>query len=112
MTSDIMPDEIWAIKGESITLTGSWSENFLPRAKTYTRTDTIPQWQTIDSAPRDGTDILITNGTDTEVCYWRSYQRVEGGEWQGNYYDGYDFNYVHKKPTHWMKLPAPPIDEK
>ncbi|WP_424441089.1 DUF551 domain-containing protein [Parvibaculum sp.] len=60
-----------------------------------------PEWQPIETAPKDGTKILLTgphdaNGRYMEVCgYWKDRFPV-------TWMDG------HGEPTHWMPLPAPP----
>ena len=73
-------------------------------------------WQPIDTAPRDGTWVLVRGGRidygwdgDTDppavVAQWG-----EGGGaeyWQFAWYDsGYYGEY--KSPTEWMPLPEPP----
>nr|WP_313470829.1 Lar family restriction alleviation protein [Stenotrophomonas geniculata] len=65
-----------------------------------------PQWQAIESAPKDGTFYLATNGKDQRVenCpeghapgIWH---RIDG-DWRGVSAFGDD-------STHWQPLPAPP----
>jgi hypothetical protein len=77
------------------------------------------QWQTIESAPRDGTWFLIVNERDgwesMEVgCYEPlTVERfVEAGDGlyrreMGSAYDWRGFNNFHRA-THWRPLPAPP----
>lgn len=79
-------------------------------------------WQPIETAPKDGTWVLLCGGETTEddylgdgvlikrpvVAFWDN----EGGllddgawyfcYWDGDWRDGYD------NPTHWMPLPEPP----
>ena len=60
-----------------------------------------PQWQPIESAPKDGTRVLVW------WPYWRSYPvsaRWFNGEWDS--YCRLEGDSVG--PTHWMPLPAPP----
>ena len=70
-------------------------------------------WQPIETAPKDGTEILVYTHCDTiEITAW--YQmHVADYEDTGNGL----FRKVHKlchegwnsnTPTHWMPLPAPP----
>lgn len=80
------------------------------------------KWQPIETAPLDGTWVLLCGGTTTEedvdryeegikakdtkrpvTAFWR------GDEWcfafwDGSWYSRYD------RPTHWMPLPPPPED--
>lgn len=75
----------------------------------------MSEWKTIESAPRDGTTILVCGGT----LSWRgSYdcdaQMVEpdtanwmGGEWFIGNGESYGDRIICT-PTHWMPLPSPP----
>ena len=61
------------------------------------------EWLDIETAPKDGTNILITNkANDTFVCHYRE------GFWYSDFYDGYDYGYLFSEPTHWRPLPKPP----
>lgn len=64
-------------------------------------------WQPIETAPKDGTNILVFGYGDMTVVHWNIYglywnlsesgAYAENGEWQ---------------PTHWMPLPPPPATDK
>jgi transglutaminase-like putative cysteine protease len=63
------------------------------------------EWKTIDSAPKDGTEILLFNhaylGGDTPqqvVGHWATHG------WRESYAD----EYAICEATHWMPLPPPP----
>lgn len=63
-------------------------------------------WQPIETAPRDGTPVLVTDG---EVVLMREW--LDGGTpdligWHGE--DGFMVD-SDDPPTHWMPLPAPPL---
>ena len=67
------------------------------------------QWQDIESAPKDGTFILLGHAYGENNQWWNCCS---------NYWDedGYWSEYVHmtSEPTHWMPLPAlpsPPQDK-
>jgi hypothetical protein len=66
-------------------------------------------WQPIDTAPKDGTKILVFDGVDMTTVRWMD-GRSEWwpGEWQlvcaGMNAEECEFY----KPTHWMPLPEPP----
>jgi len=62
-----------------------------------TRADLSPTWRSIDSAPKDGTEILVW---DTE----RTIARWIDGEWMPCLPD--------QQPTLWQHLPQPPEDTK
>jgi hypothetical protein len=62
----------------------------------------MTDWQPIETAPRDGTEII--------VC-----RRFEGRKfmgvvmWDGRYWTiDYGFPFYFDNPTHWMPLPEPP----
>ena len=73
----------------------------------------MAEWKTIESAPKDGTWVLLTGGViyygwdgdDFPKCVvgqYVSYSNI----WQFAWYDdGYYGEYEH--PTHWMPLPNP-----
>lgn len=75
------------------------------------------KWQPIETAPKDGTPVLLCGGLTSEDFYCRDgnerYQDrqvvamfIDGQwaicYWDGNWRDGYD------NPTHWMPLPEHP----
>lgn len=57
---------------------------------------TRPVWQPIETAPKDGTGVLTTQGNYPEDLFCDRWD-VKHQRW------GYD-----AKPTHWMPLPPPP----
>jgi hypothetical protein len=57
-------------------------------------------WQPVETAPRDGTHVLVTDGDIIEVCAWLE------EKWKVCW-DHADFS-VGGIPTHWMPLPAQP----
>lgn len=59
----------------------------------------MSDWQQIQTAPKDETDILLTNGEDVWLDYWWKAEEI----WM--YCDQWS---EPKIPTHWMKLPEPP----
>ena len=70
-------------------------------------------WQTIDTAPRDGTKILaytsercgICSDPPNEfVCWW------DTDLWMLGRTDKNKLVYAKHEPTHWMPLPEPPVE--
>jgi hypothetical protein len=61
-------------------------------------------WQKIESAPRDGTCVLLAGREGICTGTWNERRR----QWQVYTEDGW-FE-VEVYPTHWMPLPAPPAD--
>ncbi len=60
------------------------------------------KWQPIESAPKDGTRLLVFSPVDGVVSsHW------EGGVWQGLPWRS-PRNAAKAAPTHWMPLPSPP----
>ncbi len=68
------------------------------------RADKAPAngWQTMDTAPRDGTYIFV--GFRSPDGYWN----CDMTKWDG---DGW-WQHRQRNPTHWMPLPTPPQDKK
>ncbi len=79
----------------------------------------VGKWQTIKSAPKDGTEVLIGGGffdwdgsygenvphTGVTIASWQeSYDRKP---WRGENVGAHD-EYYRYDPTHWMPLPKPP----
>lgn len=66
----------------------------------------MSEWQPIETAPDDGTPMLVTwpctSGADvtvaTKIEVWR------------DYYSG-DHLAAQERPTHWMPLPEPPPND-
>ena len=89
---------------------------FEPLYTTPPQLKPLTGWQPIETAPRDGTEILMTNGVD-----------VSSGQWFSEYGGTYDqegapngderdagwmdwIGGMQPDPTHWMPLPSPPIE--
>lgn len=71
----------------------------------------MSDWQPIETAPRDGTTFIATDGNEVEPVYYVRYSHWSVGE--------YDLRYSSRQegeeslwfnPTHWMPLPKPPED--
>lgn len=71
-------------------------------------------WQTIETAPKDGTAVLgyfpgrtgYVARQDVIPCYW--------SEWGGGVWTCVSSGYrlLSHEPTHWMPLPAPPAESR
>jgi hypothetical protein len=72
----------------------------------------VMEWQAIDTVPKDGTYIVLARFVKGCPCTRFGYAAVDkyysfktGGRW-----DGFgEFNAIYWPPTHWMPLPAPPV---
>jgi len=63
-------------------------------------------WQPIETAPKDGTEILAWQwGEGTFVVFWCP--RFFTWKWTTHRLDGDEYLY----PSHWMPLPASPVTE-
>lgn len=83
----------------------------------YIRADLVPEWQPIETAPKDGTPIIVgydgRNGGEvwSHAAAWVMLYE-EGGEPLGeewHYPTGFEPEHGQPyHPTHWQPLPAPP----
>ena len=63
----------------------------------------MTEWQPIETAPRDGTNILSwEHKMECMIIFWQS------GDWHCTH-DCEDLYF--SEPTHWMPLPEPPKQE-
>jgi hypothetical protein len=82
-----------------------WKENV--NAKVDGWREVVSEWQTIESAPKNGTSFLAVNGNWYVVCHW--HRGVCAWCSSG---PSYDMIPRDELPTHWMPLPAAPATEK
>lgn len=72
----------------------------------------MSEWQPIETAPRDGTAILVTDGQTQRVA-WTQHPAEHGNVAAWTYYITRSGAYVViMNPTHWMPLPSPPEVER
>lgn len=62
--------------------------------------DFYGKWEGMETAPKDGDEILLYSNGDIGVCYWRDDHVMTGWTW------GLDMPF--NNPSHWMRLPEPP----
>ena len=71
-------------------------------------------WQTIDSAPKDGTQVLLwCDNYGVEIGSYRNDMNDDEGDdpcWLDNSHDDFSCGYASTplSPTHWMPLPEGP----
>lgn len=64
----------------------------------------MTDWQLIETAPLEEVFVLVWDGYETNIAE----RNGRGWEVKGT---GDDISYPHLvAPTHWMPLPAPPLD--
>lgn len=70
------------------------------------------KWQPINTAPKDGTRILVYNGDGMHVAAWEESTMTlkEKKNWVYASYSlgGWNYYEVVDGVTHWMSLPDPP----
>jgi hypothetical protein len=73
------------------------------------------QWRSIETAPKDQTEILTWDGKDYKFCQWLDVSEIWEHKRKMAWSSGYDYEYMShytETPTHWMHLPNPPTSEK
>jgi hypothetical protein len=80
----------------------------------------IANWQPIETAPKDGTWFLMTDGKRMLVAHWHKYNNtpefmaMHPNAIQGRWLSPQDHTELDiaaadlDEPTHWMPLPEPP----
>ena len=68
----------------------------------------MSEWQPIETAPRDGTWVLVCgNGWAVTTAWYAMNERVGKAYWKAD--TEWDDDYLADRlPTHWMPLPEPP----
>lgn len=69
------------------------------------------KWEPIETAPKDGTPILVTNGIGVFDAYWErrgAITQTDSPGWVDGETDKYEDLVVFHTLTHWMPLPSPP----
>lgn len=74
--------------------------------KWYTTKDKMPDWQPIETAPKDETSILGYHPKEEGTITTMRYSNCRKA-WINDEYDAIKYN-----PTHWMPLPHPPLNKK
>jgi hypothetical protein len=72
------------------------------------------KWEPIETAPKDGTSILVFDGSVRKTKWYTHYMNgkpnpYRAPEWeQDEMYGGFGGYQGPLRPTHWMPLPEPP----
>ena len=70
----------------------------------------VQQWQPIETAPKDGTNILLVNRAgNVATGLWQGNGEYEGWWLRGGNRPNTFFNH-HYGPSYWMPLPEPPTE--
>ncbi len=78
----------------------------------------MSKWQPIDTAPKDGTSVIlaVTGGPNGPAIGEARWHEAYGGDWwwagnsPGDYWGGPISEIQLGMPTHWWPLPAAPSD--
>ncbi|MCO8325955.1 DUF551 domain-containing protein [Burkholderia cenocepacia] len=108
----------------ALTLARSFAERAALELAARRTTPDREAWQPIETAPRDGTQLLLSNGVDVEQGWWMHDEGgiIEHRDMDGRYtgqteIDGFigwwDVSgCMEPEPTHWMPLPTAPTSDK
>lgn len=64
----------------------------------------MSKWQPIETAPKDGTNILVYSESIGRMIAWYKFNNYPFGDW-------FNLRFDIISPTHWMPLPEPPKEE-
>ena len=68
----------------------------------------MSEWLDIESAPKDGTEILGWSNRDYVLCWWVTGKDGEGWVLGWETASGYDVGWNFTTPIFWQPLPKPP----
>lgn len=76
----------------------------------------MSEWRGIETAPKDGTRFLATNGKIFAACCWyvtRMWLLDNPSAFRAEHeaHPDHDGEFKRWEPTHWMPLPEPPSGE-
>ena len=81
----------------------NYSDNCYTLTPLYAAPQAVPVWLPIETAPKDGTEVLVGHKDGSQaVVFWQYRKRTGTAGWR----DG-DCDLINW-PTHWMPLPAAP----
>ena len=106
-----IPDRIWATGNNT---TGSWNSEKAtfsgPPETEYIHADLVLTWQPIETAPKDGTKIILRcDDVVVAPCYWQPAGVIsESAFWLWEAPEHRLWMETVEGPTHWMPLPQVP----
>ena len=112
-----MPDDIYIQLGENRIGTElclrKWAEEPFIGGTKYVRADkAAPAWQPIETAPKDGTEVILSKWSGSYATPETSFCWAINGYFKDGYWYSKD-PIIGKlaEPTHWMLLSQPPKEE-
>lgn len=71
----------------------------------------MSEWQPIETAPKDGTRLLIYSPENVAVAHWEEWEQLDYGGWlileKETSHGIIECSCIYYA-THWMPLPKPP----
>ena len=66
------------------------------------------KWRPVETAPRDGTDMIIRDDIRAFVARWSNYGLADSKGWLVDEWASGDYNdwMLVENPTHWLPLPT------
>jgi len=91
----------------------STKKGHCPDNSEYIRADLVPTWQPIETATKDGTPVLISDGYEVKVCEWkRTGKDYFNGDidlyewvWACDLSSGCNYYMTIDSPNKWMPIP-------
>ena len=68
----------------------------------------MSEWQPIETAPKDGTKLLLCESVDENYIFVGSWSETRNPKWYGTNWYCVEYDAFNHAPTHWMPLPQPP----
>ncbi len=70
------------------------------------------RWQSIDTATKNGRNILASDGKEVKIICWTNVYKGTGDEPEDDWcisdsFQSFDGGYQRFEPIHWMDLPKP-----
>lgn len=70
----------------------------------------MSEWKTIKTAPKDGSTIRLWDGYTQGDGYWPNNRMTVEDLYMGDYWKWFGTDFT-ARPTHWMPLPKPPVNQ-
>ena len=91
----------WVATGGTIDLSRTMQTAITALEQAGYQIDSKDKWQPIETAPKDGTRILVWDDDTIETAYWAIFRSRWEHAWDGAELGAFEI-------THWMPLPEPP----
>ena len=101
----------WLIPADDVSLNIRCGEIARAILAELTGGQEMSEWQPIETAPKDGSTVLVATSGKVTAAWWDEDQSIwtELLVWN-SVFDEYEAQPIGFAPTHWMPLPPPPQD--